>query len=365
MKDDGLILSAWAESVRRDIPAILATVVKVSGSSYRSPGARMLITESGARTGSISGGCLEGDVLQKAWWLTGDHPVALRVYDDTSGEDAVWQFGLGCNGIVHVLLERWPAGSRPLTVDLLQACRDNRRGVVLATPISGPQMGRKLAIFPDGSPRSDIADSVLFDAVVHHARGVFESRESEVRSCAGSDVFFEYVAPPVPLLIVGAGHDALPVLRLGKELGWHVTLIDGRSNHARPERFPEADRVLVADMACPLRDLVVDEQTVAVLMSHSYPQDSAFLKALHGLPLRYLGVLGPRKRTERMLEEAGLRAHPDLHSPVGLDIGADTPEEIALSIVSEIKAALSGRAGGMLLRRAGPIHQRTEAPVSA
>jgi xanthine/CO dehydrogenase XdhC/CoxF family maturation factor len=358
MKDDGLILSAWAEAVRQGVPAILATVVKVNGSSYRSPGARMLITETGGRTGSISGGCLEGDVLKKAWWLTGERPAAMRVYDDTSDDDAVWQFGLGCNGIVHVLLERWEAGAEPVTVDLLRACREDRRGGVLATVISGDRIGRKLAIFPDGSVRSEIPE------LLAPAQDVFRSRESEIRNCAGEEVFFEYIAPPVPLLIVGAGHDAVPVVRLAKELGWHVTVADGRSNHARPERFPEADRVLVTDTAHPLSDLVIDERTVAVLMSHSYPQASAFLKALDPLPVRYLGVLGPRKRTERMLSEAGLEARPDLHSPVGLDIGADTPEEIALAIVSEIQATLTGRSGGMLLHRAGPIHERAE-PVPA
>ena len=133
MKDDGLILAAWSEAVRQHSPAILATVVKVSGSAYRGPGARMLITETGVRTGSISGGCLEGDVLKKAWWLTGDHPAAVRVYDNSSEEDAIWEFGLGCNGIVHVLLERWPAGANPLTVELLEACRTGPVGGVLAS----------------------------------------------------------------------------------------------------------------------------------------------------------------------------------------------------------------------------------------
>lgn len=362
MKDDGLILAAWADAKRQGMPAILATVVKVSGSSYRSPGARMLILENGGRTGSISGGCLEGDVLKKAWWLTGERPAALRVYDNTSEEDAIWEFGLGCNGVVHVLLERWNAGSAPLTADLLEACRTDRCGGVLATVLTGERLGQHLALFPDGSVRSDFTAP---DRMLNDARGVMDSRESTLREYGDTEVFFEFVAPPVPLLLVGAGYDALPLVRLAKEMGWHVTVTDGRSNHARADRFPLADAVVVADMADPLANLAVDDRTVAVLMSHSYPQDSAFLQALIPRPIRYLGVLGPRKRTDRMLAEAGLTATPELHSPVGLDIGADTPEEIALAIVGEIQAVLAGRDGGPLRRRTGPIHDARLQPVPA
>jgi xanthine/CO dehydrogenase XdhC/CoxF family maturation factor len=358
MKDDGLIVTAWAEAVRQNAPAILATVVKVSGSAYRSPGARMLITETGARTGSISGGCLEGDVLKKAWWLTGERPAAVRVYDNSSEEDAIWEFGLGCNGVVHVLLERWPARARPLTIELLEACRSGPVGGVLASVIGGERVGEKLAIFPDGRVVSEIGSKAMEDRVVDCARAAFHAVESRVEKIDGDEVFVEYVAPPLPLLIVGAGQDALPLVRLAKELGWLVTVVDGHANQARPERFPLADRVLVCDAADPLLGLEINRNTCAVVMSHSYPQDEAFVRALLPLPIRYLGVLGPRKRTDRILNGADA-GH--LHSPVGLDIGADSPEEIALSIVSEIQASLAGREGGMLRRRAGPIHDRSVA----
>ncbi len=362
MKDDGLILTAWAEAAQEGNAAILATVVKVSGSSYRNPGARMLVTGSGGRTGSISGGCLEGDVLKKAWWLTSENPIALRVYDNTSEEDAIWEFGLGCNGIVHVLLERWEARSSPLTIDLLEACRKDRRGGVLATVLAGDALGQQLALFPDLSVRSN---GILPDRVLKDAHRAMDARESALETYGGTEVFVEFIAPPVPLLIVGAGHDALPVVRLAKELGWHCTVVDGRSNHARADRFPQADAVLVADLSDPLRDLAIDEQTVAVVMSHSYSQDSAFLHALMERPVLYIGMLGPRKRTDRMLAEAGLIANAALHSPVGLDIGADTPEEIALAIISEIQAVLASRGGGMLRQRSGPIHDSRRQPVPA
>ncbi len=356
MKDDGLILSAWNEAQRTGASAILATVVKVSGSSYRGPGARMLITGDGGRTGSISGGCLEGDVVKKAWWLTGETDAVVRVYDNTSDDDAVWAFGLGCNGVVHVLLERFGAGTQPLPISLLEACRT--AGGVLATVISGEETGQKLAIFPDGSERREMARAVLADAVGTVACAVFESGKSQLTTVDDVEVFVEYIAPPLRLLVVGAGQDALPLMRFARELGWHVTVVDGRSHLARPERFPQADRVLTADLENPLGGLNVDAQTAAVIMSHSYEQDAAFMGALHPLELRYLGALGPRKRTERMLDELGYTARPDLHSPVGLDLGADTSEEIALAIVSEIQATLKARPGGMLLHKPGPIHAR-------
>jgi xanthine/CO dehydrogenase XdhC/CoxF family maturation factor len=364
MKDDGLILAAWKDAQRASASAILATVVKVTGSSYRGPGARMLITGDGGRTGSISGGCLEGDVVKKAWWLTGESDAVVRVYDNTSDDEAVWAFGLGCNGVVHVLLERLAPGSNPLTIELVEACRNLDSGGVLATVISPGETGQKFAIFPDGSERCEIVRSSLAHPTAALAREVFESRESQSAMLDGAELFIEFIAPPLRLLVVGAGQDALPLTRFARELGWHVTVLDGRSHLARPERFPQADQVLTVDLNDPLASLNVNPQTAAVIMSHSYEQDMAFLGALHPLPLRYLGALGPRKRTERMLAELGYAPRPDLHSPVGLDLGADTSEEIALAIVSEIQATVTGRPGGMLLHKPGPIHARPE-PVRA
>lgn len=355
MKDDALILAKWDEAVEQNEAAILATVVKVSGSAYRSPGARMLVTDRGGRTGSISGGCLEGEILRKAWWLTAGRGAAVQIYDNTSEEEAVWEFGLGCNGIVHVLLERWEPRSSPVTIDLLRACQSDGRGGVLASAISGPSTGGKLALFPDGTCRSELSDPDVRNAVEREANLAFSSRRPGWLTTDRAEFFLEYISPPVALLIVGAGQDALPVVRFAKELGWGVTVVDGRSNFARHERFPEADRVVVLDPTDPLRGLTLDDRTAVVLMSHSYQQDSEFLAALRGCSLCYLGILGPRKRTERMMGENG-HEFANLHSPTGLDIGADTPEEIALAVVSEIQAVISNTSGGMLTQKRGPIH---------
>jgi xanthine dehydrogenase accessory factor len=356
VKDDALILEAWRKARAAHHPAVLATVVKVSGSTYRRPGARMLITEGGDYIGSVSGGCLESDLAKKAWWLTDGTRAAMRVYDNTSDEDAVWSFGLGCDGVVHVLVERWMAGSEPVLIELLDACAVQRRPGLIATVLEGSALGQRATLFPDGSTRNEIGDGALAAAVEGELREALEAKEQGPREVAGSEVFFETILPPRSLVIFGAGYDAAPLVRLGKELGWQVTVLDGRAHYAKPERFPLADRVLVADLADPLAGLALDEETAAVVMSHSLAQDLAFVKALLPRKLPYVGLLGPRRRTDRILAECAWPAGPEVRGPAGLDIGAETPEEIALAIVSEIESAFAGRPGGRLSSRSGPIH---------
>jgi xanthine dehydrogenase accessory factor len=173
------------------------------------------------------------------------------------------------------------------------------------------------------------------------------------------------VTPRVRLLVFGAGDDAVPVTELAKYLGWQVLVFDGRAHYARREKFPQADAVVVHTAgkaaAIPEIDAIaqIDKWTAAVLMSHSYAQDLETLGELAGTHLSYLGVLGPRKRTAQLISDAGLDPSllgPTLHSPMGLDIGADGPEQVALAVVAEIQARLNGRAGGLLRERIGSIH---------
>jgi xanthine/CO dehydrogenase XdhC/CoxF family maturation factor len=173
------------------------------------------------------------------------------------------------------------------------------------------------------------------------------------------EIFAETLVPALRLLIFGAGDDALPLVTLAKFLGWEVFVFDGRAHYARPDKFAQADDVAVRTPGGDDAPLPIDDWTAAVLMSHSYSQDLQMLKELAGRKLRYLGVLGPRKRALQMLSEArieGAIANPGLHSPMGLDIGADGPEQVGLSVVAEIQATLNGRRGGSLRDRAGSIH---------
>jgi xanthine/CO dehydrogenase XdhC/CoxF family maturation factor len=365
MKEAEQILALWAELEAKDESAVLATVVKTSGSSYRLPGARLMLTRTGQRVGSVSGGCLEDDLVKKAWWLTENGPLVRR-YDTTPDGEIAAEYGLGCNGIIHVLLERVKPGAAD-ALSLMRRVRDMRRPAAIAYIIAPANaVGQKLAIDVDGRVQNELstnADADAIEAASREALGADESRH--VRLEDGTEFFAETLQPALRLLIFGAGDDAVPLVRLAKFLGWQVFVFDGRAHYARTEKFPGADCVTVRRAGEDDSSLPIDHWTAAVLMSHSYAQDFEILKQLADEPLRYLGVLGPRKRAVQMLSEAGIASSidaPRIHSPMGLDIGADGPEQVALSVVAEIQAKLNGRQGGFLRHRAGSIH--TEEPGS-
>ena len=369
MKELADIADAWESLCTETRDAVLATVVQVSGSTYRRPGARMLLAGEGRLAGSVSGGCLEGDLVKKAQWHTRSG-AALVSYDSTDEEDVVWGFGLGCNGVVQVLLERVsPQAPGPLR--LLQSVLRERRPGVIATVIGGTEaasIGRRFLLMPDGSRESTISDAALLAQVEKDAEAVLTAQQSRTEtytktSGGSAAVFLEAVLPPLPLVIFGANHDALPVVRLAKELGWHVTVADVRGTQPHPNRFPEADRVLAGSAEALCREIGRDALAAAVVMTHNYPDDKRVLRHLLEASVFYIGQLGPKARTERLLAElrddglAITEAHRNrLHGPVGLDIGADTPEGIALSIIAEVQAAQAGRTGGNLRGRREPLH---------
>jgi xanthine dehydrogenase accessory factor len=376
MKELAEICGAWTRIRQEGQGALLATVVGVSGSTYRRPGARMLLTnEAGRVAGSVSGGCLEGDILKRAWWRTQDGP-ALVTYDSTDEDDIVWGFGLGCNGIVQVLMER-VSPTQPGPFDLLGAVLALRRpgaiGTVIRSDSPTANIGERILLPPDGTSESRFGDAALARHVqqdlTEALRDGASRTETYPQALGHVTVFLEVVQPPLPLVIFGAGHDALPLVRIAKELGWHVTVVDTRTLQSRSERFPLADIVL----ACPSEDapqhISFDSRTAAVVMTHNYPEDRRVLQMLLASSIGYLGQLGPRTRTERLLSEIAEDGFPvaethqgRLHSPIGLDIGADNPEEIALAIVAEIQATFAGRSGISLSGRSEPLHSRKPTP---
>lgn len=314
--------------------SVLATLVNVAGSSYRRAGARLLLTDSGFRTGSISGGCLEEDVLARMHRVATTGCAEIAVYDTTSENDLVWGVGLGCHGVVHVLIERLPA--QPAWAKILAANFSAHRPTSLSVIHAGPDSGR------------------------------FGTRLASDPSAAcgpGETSFTETVRPPISLRIFGAGDDAQPLARLAHELGWRVAVADPRAAFATQERFPFAERLFVG----PATELVAKVDPAAdmlsVVMTHHYVHDVPILRALLARPLAYLGLLGPKKRAERILadlEKSGMTIDTDqrarLHAPVGLDLGADSPEQVALSILAEMQATLQGRNARPLRERSQPIH---------
>ncbi|HZS55025.1 MAG TPA: XdhC family protein [Bryobacteraceae bacterium] len=358
MKELEQILALWSQLEARNEAAVLATVVKTSGSSYRLPGARLLLTRTGQRVGSVSGGCLEDDLVKRAWWLTDNGPV-IRRYDTTPEGEIAAEYGLGCNGIIYVLLERISTGTAD-TLLLIQQVHELRRSAAIAHVIEPVgAAGQKFVIDPDGLVRHDSTRTVPREALERQTRSALAEGQSHIARIEDTEIFAETLTPPLRLLVFGAGDDAVPLVTLAKFLGWEVFVFDGRAHYARRDKFPQADGVSVRAPGSGGSDLPVDPWTAAVLMSHSYSQDCEMLKELSDRKLFYVGVLGPRKRAAQMLRDAGLDDvidSPAVHSPMGLDIGADGPEQVALSVVAEIQATVNKRRGGFLRERSGPIH---------
>jgi xanthine dehydrogenase accessory factor len=359
MQEHARMMAAFSAVQAAGGVCVLVTVVGTRGSSYRSPGARMLILPDGSRIGAVSGGCLEGELCRRAHWWTSESPAVVKTFDTSTQEDNEG-FGLGCGGGIDLLLERLDrdtSTTHPLLAQ--QRVTESREVAALAmvleaTAVSGLRVGERFALdsvqqYPEmaGLLRSCVEIGYSFTA---------ELREG---AFAGSRVFFESLAPPVQFVVCGAGTDAQPVVAQAAALGWSVVVLDQRADFARESRFPDAERVIVAKDAAALDGLRLDERTAAIVMSHSFAQDTFFLESLLRRPLSYLGVLGSRRRTLDLLARMGRDTMPpNLHAPAGLDIGAETPEQIALSILSEVQATFAKRPGGALRERGGSIHGR-------
>ncbi len=353
------ILQLWEQIKETGNSAVLATVVKTQGSSYRIPGARLLITLDGQRAGSISGGCLEDDLVKKAWWLTEGGPV-IRRYDTTPDGEIGPSFGLGCNGIIHVLLERVDPHEESV-LPLLGEVRTDRHPAVIAHVLQPRELaGQRLIINAQGVVYHRFRNEEIAEQLEQGARAALAGSSSETMLAGkNGEVFFEVLTPPIHLLVFGAGDDAIPMVELAKYFGWYVSVVDGRAHYARRERFMQADQVVVRSAGDFDIFAGIDSWTAVVLMTHSYAQDLEVIGELAAKPLPYLGVLGPRKRTVQLLGDAGVDASSVssmLHSPIGLDLGADGPEQVALAVIAEIQAKFNGRRGGLLRERAGSIH---------
>jgi xanthine dehydrogenase accessory factor len=371
MKEIRDILKRAESLAERQSHMVLATVVRLEGSSYRRPGARMLVSDKGEITGAISGGCLEGDALEKALLVMNQGRARIVTYD-TMDDDDPFGAGLGCNGILHVLMEPLAGREEGNALALLHQAGMGRQPSVLATLFSledrkGPQTGTRLLLDGNGTWKGGLPDKSLESAVKAEMEKSMRSKRSAFTGFhtadATIDAFIEYLAPPVSLVVVGAGNDAFPLVDVAERLGWETTVVDGRASHARPERFASGCRVMVSKPEQVLAGIDTDDRTAFVLMTHNYEYDKAMMRALLNRQVGYLGMLGPVKKCRRMLDELkreGETVSADflhrLYAPVGLDIGAEGPEEISVSIVAGICAAMSDRSGVHLRGIEGPIH---------
>lgn len=373
------VLDALAAERTAGRAAVLATVVGVSGSGYRRPGARMAVLEGGRRLGSVSGGCLEADICRRGWWLTESGPAVVAY--DTAGDDADEGVGspyrLGCGGTVRVLVERVEPGPEPGDWSDLRErlARGEAAAVVTVTAARGAfpaAVGARWVVAADGRGAAGPTAPGLPAAVRADAlQALRDGRSRAAAYAAGGgrgEVLIEVVRPPTRLAVFGSGPDVAPVVRFAKQLGWRVTVADRRPPAALAGRFPDADVVLSVDPADPGAPALVPFDA-GVVMTHSYPDDLAWLRLVLAAAVpRYVGVLGARHRTERLVRDlrgGGVDAAGRLFGPVGLDIGADAPAEIALAVVAEVRAVLAGRAGGHLRDRARPVHDLLPGPDPA
>ncbi|GAB3568096.1 XdhC family protein [Spirosoma luteolum] len=368
MKEINAIIAAYTalDSITK---AALATVVRVEGSSYRRTGARMLILDNGQWVGGISGGCLEGDALRRARLAMAQATPTLVTYDTTDDDDYQIGVGLGCNGIIDVLITPLQAG-RTNPLDTLKACVDQPRLthiLLTVTNLSNPSplLSRGDVLRYDGpdslAPLGDAPTRDLIERKIQQylSKGKSAPFTFDLPDGQTLELFIEILLPVPHLVLMGQQYDVLPMVRLINELGWTATVV------ANPQKVTQT-LFAAAHAIVPPTDfdqISIDPQTAIILMAHDFKTDKANLPKALASPAPFIGMLGPRVRSEKIFDELRSEgAFADetdrIHAPVGLDIGAATPEEIALSVVAEVRAALSGRAGTFLRDRPSPIHER-------
>lgn len=350
----------------------LATVVQVDGSAYRRPGARMLVSEDGELTGAISGGCLEGDALRKAQTVIFQQKSMLVTYDTTDEDDQKFGVGLGCNGIIHVLIEPIDYHNTINPIELLKIAIQDRVSSRLITVFSvkyskQEQVGTKVLtkgdqVFGDINSLENpllmqIQEELVANDSNHHIIRKYEAFDDV-------QVFIESIKPAIRILLFGAGNDTIPVARMADLLGLEVIVIDGRKNLATIQRFPSAMKIITGSGDEVVNQLQKDDNSAALLMTHNFEYEAQVLQDLLSLDLPYVGILGPKKKSEKLierLERNGLTVNQaSIYSPMGLDIGAEGSEEIALSILAEVKAVLAKKQATFLRNKKGPIHEENQ-----
>lgn len=347
-------------------PIVLATVVRITGSSYGGVGTRMLIPQNAPPIGIVSGGCLESDLAEHAKQVLESHRPKVVTYDTRADDDAAWGLGLGCNGLIDVLLEPLTADESKKFGELLMRGLDGPAPSVLATVLESdgdPEPGAHALLADQEVHNLNWGNRPLLEQAQNDAQAAFaESRRGLVRQYGSATVCFEVIVPSVELLICGSGPDVVPLVQIAGQLDWKLTIIDHRPvDTAHVERFPQARVVECQDPKNLNEATPISRYTTAVVMSHNYPRDLDYVRALLQSDAAYIGVLGPRARTERMFADITSSGETivrgeRIHSPVGLDTGGDGPERIALSIVAEVAAVIAKRSGGHLRDSRDPLH---------
>jgi xanthine dehydrogenase accessory factor len=329
----------------------LATVVDVWGSAPRAPGARMAVSSAGEVEGSVSGGCVESAVVEAAHEVLRDGAPRLLRFG-VSHEQA-WAVGLSCGGTIEIFVESLGAGPRDAAWDEARRAIGEDRLVALATVIAGPAAGARIAVRPDGTAAGSTGDAAIDRRAVEAATDRFAVRDAILSAADGArqaDLFVEAIAPRAQLVIIGAVHVAVALVRVARVLGFRTAVVDPRGAFATPERFPHADALIADWPAAALERIGLHESSYVVVLSHDFKIDVPALSLALRSPARYVGVLGSRRTHDRRVQALRACGHADeeiarIRSPIGLDLGARSPEEIAVAIAAEIVAASHGRLG--------------------
>ena len=341
--------------------AALATLTRTHGSTVRRAGARMLVCGDGTVVRGLSGGCPEADIISRAHDVIGAGTARIVRYDRDNGLDALIE--LGCGGELEVLIEPLARSSDLGFVAAVEHCLGSRSPGFLATAFAcngtvlGPRPRR--LVWSGATLHDEFADAGFAAALIEHAGTAENGRRPHVQgfdSAQGPvEVLFETLLPPFAAVLIGVNAASLALARIGRGLGWEVTLVDHRDDPQLPAALAPGASLVSAQPEQLARRVSLDARSFAVVMTHNIERDIEYLRALLPAPLAYIGAIGSRQRARKLLDGCGA-APPRVHAPAGLDLGSETPEEIALAIAAEILAVSTGRGGTSLSASAGPIH---------
>ena len=336
--------------------AALATVIHITGSAYRRPGAKFLIDDGGGTCGGVSGGCLEADIRRIAREVIGNGAARVVHYETGSDDRTIWGLGLGCNGSIDIFLQR--ATSAP-ALDVLHSVRQRLEhdagAFAIATVIDGADAGRAMILDSRGLPHGSIGEGREAAVSALASRAVIDGHSRLAGDGAGSRVFIDVIAAPARLVVCGAGDDARPLVACAADVGFEVSVVDHRPALLTAERFPAAARLVSLRAGDDISPLAAGPDTFAIVKTHAFGDDREWVRAFVQAGAGYIGLLGPRARRQEIFGQIGVTA-PQVFGPAGLDIGADGPEQIAVSIVAEMLACRARRDARHLREKAETIH---------
>lgn len=356
-KETGEIIERVARLAAAGRRAAIATVVRIRGSSYRRPGAKFLVEDDGCTLGGVSGGCLEADVRELAIGVMRSGKSRLLHYETGSDDHTVWGLGLGCNGSVDIFLQTATEPSHLEILDAMQGLLKQDAGpLALATIVDGPDcVGCAILLHPGGGVAGSTGRPEFDLEIQRLAADCLGGGVSRLDELGGYVVFTDVLMAPPRLIVCGAGDDSCPLVAFASEVGFAVTVVDHRAAYLLPARFPSARLLLNLRPEDGLTPLGVNSETQVVVKTHSFGHDRDWVRAFVEAGAAYVGLLGPRARKDEILRQIGPDA-AQVFGPAGLDIGADGPEQIAISIVAEILAVRSRRHGWHLREKAETIH---------